>query len=79
MGKAHGYFLRNILCCPTKPKSCHRGVELQQALALSANDLWGPVQGNLVKSPYLVMTGNFCDVSYRSATPSCEVNLPGIF
>lgn len=59
MGKAHGYFflLSNILCCSSKPKSCHRGVELQRALAVSANGLWGPVRGNLVKSPHLVVTG----------------------
>ena len=49
MGKAHDCFFRHILCWLSNPKSCHRGVELQGALAVSANGLQGPVQGSLVK------------------------------
>ena len=57
MGKVHGCFFHRIHCCSSKPKSCHRGVELQGALAVSANDLRGPVQCNLVKGPHLVVKG----------------------
>ena len=57
MGKARGCFFRYTLHCSSKPRSCHRGVELQEALAVSANDLRGPVQGDLVKSPHSVVTG----------------------
>ena len=57
MGKGRGCFFRYTPYCLSKPRSCHRGVELQGALAESANDLRGPVQGDLVKSPHSVVTG----------------------